>query len=209
MNASLARAYSSVGRAPVLHTGGHRFESCCAQRSKEMHNAGVVQLVRAPACHAGSCGFKPRLPRHFNKITRFHSNFIHLLLCCICFLSFLACTSRNMDDLREEGEGIINALNAELKQIRSRDDLSSHVNQLQLLFNLLVTVIIEMESYKDAHPDAVTSLQNRKEPLASDQLRIELNRILHMEGGREVIEKIQEESLNRLDAYIHSYTPPS
>ena len=24
------RAYSSVGRAPVLHTGGHRFESFCA-----------------------------------------------------------------------------------------------------------------------------------------------------------------------------------
>ncbi len=34
--------------------------------------AGVVQLVRAPPCHGGSCGFEPRLPRIFLRCTNFY-----------------------------------------------------------------------------------------------------------------------------------------
>src|SRR5207244_8141496 len=30
-------------------------------------HAGVAQLVRAPACHAGGRGFEPRLSRHYFK----------------------------------------------------------------------------------------------------------------------------------------------
>lgn len=112
-----------------------------------------------------------------------------------------SCSSHTLDDFRDEGEGIIRNLIVEFKQIRSRDDLLTHAKALQQLFNSLVDVIIEAQKYKIAHPEAVPTTQNKKEQAVADQLRIELNRILHMEGGREVIEKVQEEALNRLDSF--------
>ena len=68
----------------------------------------------------------------------------------------------------------------------------------------LTEVIIQAQEYKDRYPEAESTLAHNKEQSISDQLRIELNRILRMEGGREVIEKAQEDALNRLDAFAKS-----
>ena len=62
-------SHSSVGRAPALQAGGHRFKSYCDHHKG---NGGVAQLVRAPACHAGGREFEPRHSRHY--ICRFSSS---------------------------------------------------------------------------------------------------------------------------------------
>lgn len=68
--------------------------------------AGVAQLVRVPACHAGGRGFEPRHSRHFSKVN--HKQFESLFciynqnVCDYCFYqpicsipiinTFLKCT---------------------------------------------------------------------------------------------------------------------
>jgi len=100
------------------------------------------------------------------------------------------------------------ALVLELDQIRTRDDLPPHANKLQKLFNQLVDVIIQMHIYKDLHPEISLENISSEQSVLCEKLRLGLNRVLQMEGGREVLEKAQEEALNRLDAFEHARKKP-
>lgn len=53
----------------------------------------------------------------------------------------------------------------------------------------------ENDSYAEPLPFSA------KDKELSERFRAELNRIYEMDGGREVIEKCQEEALNKLDAF--------
>ena len=67
---SYERANSSAGRAPALHAGGHRFESCFAHLRVRGDRGAVVQWFRTPACQAGGRGFKSRRLRHHPRSGR-------------------------------------------------------------------------------------------------------------------------------------------
>jgi len=109
----------------------------------------------------------------------------------------VSCSSQSLDDFREEGNEISRQLIIELKQIRSRDDLPQHSMKLQELFNCLVDTILRAEEFRNEHPEEFFDNDADRELTTSDQLRIELNRVMHLEGGREVIEKAQAEALEK------------
>lgn len=113
-------------------------------------------------------------------------------------LSLLAaCHQESLDDFQDQAQPVITQLVTELREIRSRDDLVQHQHALERIFDQLVDVIINAEQFKDSHPEAVRTFAGDNG--LSEELRLELNRILHMEGGRDVLEKAQEKAVTRLE----------
>lgn len=119
----------------------------------------------------------------------------------IMLVFLTACGSRSLDDFREEGEGITRSLIKELESIRNRQELLQAAPRLQKRFDSLVDVMIRSKEYKEKYSKIDLLDLPKKDHELSDQLRVELNRIYNMEGGRKIIEKCQEVSLHRLDAF--------
>ncbi len=120
----------------------------------------------------------------------------------IFFMLMIAtsCGPRSLDDFEEEGEGVIRSLIQELQAIHTREQLLHAAPKLQKQFDRLVTIMMAAEEFVAAHPDLDKGDMQQNHEL-SDQLRIELNRLYRLEGGRQIIEKCQEKALNRLDAF--------
>lgn len=122
-----------------------------------------------------------------------------LILCLLMVAT--SCGSRSLDDFQEEGEGVIRSLIQELKTIHTREELLAAQASLQRQFDRLVSIIIAAEEFNFSYPDQNKEEVTQSNHDVSDQLRIELNRLYRLEGGRQIIEKCQQKALYRLDAF--------
>lgn len=111
-------------------------------------------------------------------------------------LLLYGCSPQSSEDFRHEGEAICRCLIEELQEIENRQDLLKKAPRLKTLFENLVDLMIAARNAQvDPQVDSTE---------ISQVLQAELKRIYRMEGGREVIEKAQKESLLRLDAFERS-----
>jgi len=122
------------------------------------------------------------------------------LILFISCLFLCSCGPRNLDDYAEEGEGIVRSLIQDLKIIHTREQLLAAASELQRQFEKLGAVMVAAEDFASAHPEADRGISQRFNHDLSDQLRVELNRLYRLEGGRQIIEKSQEKALFQLDA---------
>lgn len=115
-------------------------------------------------------------------------------------LSFVlsACGPSSLEEYREEGRETVLLIVQTLEAIDSRETLIQSAPQLKQLFNRLVDLIMAAQEYRFEHSESEIPSFSDEDRNASDQLLFQLNKIYHIEGGREVIEKCQEEALLRL-----------
>lgn len=128
-----------------------------------------------------------------------------IFIIIVGLLIAVSCGPRSLDDFQEEGEGIIRSLIQELKAIHTRDQLLTASSKLQRQFDRLVAIIIAAEEFSLSQPRLEKGEEMRYNHELSDELRVELNRLYRLEGGRQMIEKCQEQALNRLDAFEKRY----
>jgi hypothetical protein len=109
------------------------------------------------------------------------------------------CSPSSLEDFHYEGESRCRALIEELQTIRDRDQLARSTPVLKKYFEDLVTLMIHAREFQENHPDEIMPLI--ADNSVSNQLEEELRRMYALEGGREIIEKAQQEALVRLDAF--------
>jgi len=124
-----------------------------------------------------------------------------LLLLCFILALLTGCGPRSLQDFADEGENVTLQLIQELEPLQSREELLTAAPRIKQLFEQLVTLIISAKEFREKHPKAESIALSERNHELSEQLRFELNRIYKIDEGREIIEKCQNEALNRLDAF--------
>ncbi len=110
----------------------------------------------------------------------------HAFLIFLCLL--LGCQEASQDVLRAEGRAKAKNLIAELKKVRTKDQLVEREQVLRVKFEAYRELLERAESYVRAHPDSAPPPLEQEDHELSDSLRLELMRIMRLEGGREIVE---------------------
>ncbi len=116
-------------------------------------------------------------------------------------LLFCSCSPNSSEEFHREGRQRCRALIQDLGKIENREQLLRAEPQLKKHFESLVTLMIEAREFQQKHLDAIEGDSAIEENEIDVRLEEELRRIYAIEGGREVVEKVQHEGLVRLDAY--------
>lgn len=118
----------------------------------------------------------------------------------VCLL-VSGCAPTSLDDYRHEGEAVGREILIDLQKIHTRDDLVQGEMRLKKKFEKLVSLILDARIFILDHPDLESFTPSAIDMEVSQLLKIEMERIYSIEGGREIIEKAQREAMLRLDGF--------
>ena len=118
----------------------------------------------------------------------------------IALTGLFSCSPSSLEDFRYEGEARCRSLVKELQKIETREQLIRIAPVLKRHFEELVTLMIHAREFQEEHSDEEPGIL-ASDKVASRLLEDELRRVYEIEGGREIMERAQQEALVRLDAF--------
>lgn len=113
----------------------------------------------------------------------------------LIFLILFSCRPNSPKDFYIEGEAKCRELVSILERIETREELVSVEPILKKKFQEMVSLLLLAEKYLEKHPGVKGIEINR----SNDDLLYELKRIYRIPGGKEIMERVQQEPLIRLD----------
>jgi hypothetical protein len=117
------------------------------------------------------------------------------------FLLFFSCSPNSSEEFQREGETRCRLLVADLQKIENREQLLLAEPILKKHFEGLIDLMIEVREFQQKRLEDISNEIPFEESSTEVSLENELRRIYAIEGGREIIERTQQEALVRLDAY--------
>lgn len=125
-----------------------------------------------------------------------------MALALVCLMVVVAgCSPGSLKDFRLEGESICRDIIDDLQRVETRDDIARLEPVLKRHFEKLVSIIIQAREFQIKYPEEALAFQGPQDAEVSDIMKEELQRIYRIEGGKEIVERAQRESMLRLDAF--------
>lgn len=114
----------------------------------------------------------------------------------ILFFLLASCQGgSSYEDFREKGRAKTRSLIAELKRIRTKDQLIAHQEDVMEAFDQIAELAEKVKHYQMSHPQEESPTLTLKDRELNEQLQLEIFRICRLEGGREVILQCTSRSL--------------
>ena len=119
------------------------------------------------------------------------------LVCLLFAIGLGGCSPASQEDYYREGRRLTQVLIDQLQSVQSHEQLLAIESDLKNAFDSLVALMIQSREFQDQQGEGAFEEASEESALLKEALL----RVYAIEGGRELIEKTEQEALIRLDAY--------
>lgn len=134
---------------------------------------------------------------------------LHSLVKCMFLITVLpgisGCHRTSQEEIYEEAQSALRSLVLSLQEVRGHEAMQAYTSRVTRHFEKLVSLMIAAREASIEETSAHESLSMYSNENWGEKLRIELERIFEIEGGKEWIERCQYPALVQLDRFERQF----